>query len=428
MRVVAGSLAALSAAVLVPFAAGALIVRPRWRRGLRERIGRWPRQLGAPVWVHAASLGEIGAAMRLIDRLESGGSRVLASTSTLVGRDAMRRNRPDVPCHLAPLDHPWCVASALERVRPSALVLVEGEIWPFWIGAAVRRGIPVVLVSGRVSDSSLQKYRWLWPGIRRTLRRLSAIGARTQEDARRWIELGAPTQRVSVTGDLKLDPTSVAPSLSADLDRFLGAVPLVVGASTHPGEESALLEAIDLASTGGGEVAALILAPRRIERAGEIEALVRRSGREAHLRSRLSRGPLAPGEVLILDSLGELAAIHARARAVFVGGTLVPVGGHNLVEPALAGRPVLFGPHTDRVRHAERLLTHCGAGHRVDGAGSLAAALADILSRPGAAEQRGERGRAALERERGATERSLALVEAALAAPHVVAAASEPNR
>ena len=339
---------------------------------------------------------------------------MLASTSTIAGRDTMRRTRPDVPCHLAPLDHPWCVGSALERVNPSVLVLVEGEIWPFWIAAAVRRGIPVVLVSGRVSDRSLQTYRWLWPGIHRTLRRLSAIGARTEEDARRWVQLGAPRERVSVTGDLKLDPAGRSPALAADLEEFLGAAPLVVGASTHSGEESAMLEAFGLDSARVGDVAALILAPREIERATEVEALARTSGRKVHLRSRLSGGGLKPGEVLILDSLGELAAVHSYARAVFVGGTLVPVGGHNLVEPALAGRPVLFGPYTHGVRHAERLLTRCGAGHRIDDAGSMSVVLAELLSRPGAAEQRGAKGRAALEQQRGATERSHGLVEAAL--------------
>ena len=174
--------------------------------GLRERLGALPGLPPGAIWVHGASVGEILAASRLVDRLRKGGHAVVTSTVTLAGREVMRRTRPDVPCHLAPLDHPWCVDAALSRVRPAALVLIETELWPSWLAAAERRGIPVALVSGRISDRSYPRYQ----RVRRDHRARAAAdrGARRPHrgDAERFLALGAPPARVRVTGDLKLEP------------------------------------------------------------------------------------------------------------------------------------------------------------------------------------------------------------------------------
>jgi 3-deoxy-D-manno-octulosonic-acid transferase len=364
--------------------------------------------------VHAASVGEILAAARLVDSLAAGGRSVVTSSVTPSGREVMRRLRPDLSCHLAPLDHPWCVEAALARVRPAALVLVETELWPCWIAAARRRGVLVALVSGRISDRSYPRYRRLAWLVRPTLARLCAIGARSDADAERFRALGARADLVSVTGDLKLEVHPDPPPVPPDLDRVLAGPPLVIAGSTHPGEEAAVLAALAEAERAG-LAAALVVAPRQRDRTAEVAALVRRGGRRLRLRSSPGTGPLGPGEVLLLDTLGELPALWRRADVAFVGGTLVGVGGHNVLEPVSAARPVLFGPHTANVRPAVELVAAVGAGLPVADAAALGPALCALLRDPAAARERGERGRRALLAHRGSAARSAALVESLLA-------------
>ncbi len=413
MRAVDHALAAFAALALAPVAAGALALRPAWRVGLRERLGVQPGLPPGAVWVHGASVGEILAASRLVDRLRSGGHSVVSSTVTLAGREVMRRAHPEIPCHLAPLDHPWCVESALARVQPAALVLIETELWPSWLAAAERRGIPIALVSGRVSDQSYPRYQRFQRFIGPALRRIAAIGARTAADAERFLALGAPPERICVTGDLKLEPAEEGAPLAPDLGRVLGGVPLFVAGSTHPGEERAALAALAHAAKEGLP-AALVLAPRRLERAAEVERIARVGGRVVRRRSALGSAPLREGEVLVLDSVGELTPVYARAAVAFVGGTLVPVGGHNVLEPVFAGRPVLFGPHTENARHAVVILEASGAGRRVADADELAKALVVLLRDPDEARRRGEGGRRELSTHRGSAERAAELIEALL--------------
>jgi 3-deoxy-D-manno-octulosonic-acid transferase len=301
------------------------------------------------------------------------------------------------------------VEAALRRVRPSALVLVETELWPSWIVAAHRRRIPVVVVSGRISDRSFPRYRRIARGLRPILDRIAAIGTRGVTDAERFMALGASPERVQVTGDLKLEPPREATSVAEDLDSVLGGVPLIVGGSTHAGEESALLGALASVEQAGLR-ASLVLAPRHPERFDAVEALARRAGRAVRRRGRLDSRPLAEGEVLLVDSMGELPGLFARAAVVFVGGSLVPVGGHNLLEPILEGRPVLFGPHTENARAAAALALSSGAGRRVADGADLARAAIQALRDPASWRARAEAGRKALEQHRGTAERSAKLI------------------
>ena len=413
MNVFRHSAAALSAAVGAPVAAGALALRPRWRAGWRERIGGGPVATDA-LWVHAASVGEVTASAQLVTLLCARGHALQLSTTSTTGRTLAAQLHPGVAHRLAPLDHPWCVDAVLSRARPRALVLVETELWPVWIAACERRGIPVVVVSGRISDRSLPRYRWLGRWVAAALARLSAIGARTEQDRERFVALGAAPECVRVTGDLKLDPPAAPRALAPDLAAWLGDAPLVVAGSTHPGEEEALLSA-QRAWEQAGRRAALVLAPRYPERAGEVVALARGSGRRAALRSERG-GALAAGDVGVLDTIGELAALYARAAIAYVGGTLVPIGGHNLLEPAAVGAPVVYGSHLANVRHAAELLESVRAGEGVADAAALARAIGVALAAPDAARARGAAGRAALAAHRGSSERSVALIEEALAA------------
>jgi 3-deoxy-D-manno-octulosonic-acid transferase len=407
------SLAALLAIGLGPLLAAALVARPNLRRGLVERFGRVPEDGVERIWVHASSVGEALAACRLVRALEDDGYAVRASTSTIAGRSIFRRDQPERPSSLAPLDHPWCVEMAIRRGRPALSVLIETELWPNWIAACARRGVPVVVASGRLSDHSFSRYRRIRPLLGPTLRRIDAVGARTDVDAERFVELGVPEHRVRVTGDLKLDPPAEQPALAIDLIRALADVPVVVGGSTYPSEEAALLDALEGAEKAGHGFV-LVLAPRHVERAGELARICRERHRRVHLRSRLEGRHLVPGEILILDTLGELAAMYATASIAFVGGTLVPIGGHNLVEPVHAGCPVLFGPHFENARKIVGILEVGGAGLCVRDAAELGVSITVAFDDLEACRTRGEIGRDNLESHRGSVDRTKQMIEEVL--------------
>lgn len=407
------SLAALLAIGLSPAIALALLLRPALRPHFAERLGRLPANFGAaeaPIYVHASSVGEAKAAGRLIEGLEGAGHSVVATTSTAAGRDVLRRDRPHGDSHLFPLDHPWTVESVLRRSRPALSVLIETELWPSWIAGCARHGVPVVVASGRLSDRSFPRYRKIRPLLRGTLGRIDAVGARTQLDAERFVELGVPAARVRVTGDLKLDPPPHPPALSIDLIRALSDAPVVIGGSTHEGEERALLDAM-AASEKVGHGFVLVIAPRQVGRCAEIASLARARHRRVYRRSELEGRHLVPGEVLVLDTLGELPALYATASIAFVGGTLAPIGGHNLVEPVHAGCPVLFGPRIENVRKIVEILEIGDAGRRVEDAHGLAIELVAAFDDLDACRTRGELGRETLEAHRGSVEQTRRLIE-----------------
>ena len=404
------SLAALTALTTAPFAAAALLLRPSLRPGLVERLGLIEPSLEETVWIHAASIGEAKAAVRLIGVLEEDGHALRASTSTLTGREVFRRELPSLDSNLAPLDHPWCVAAAIGRGRPKLSVLIETELWPNWIAACDRAEIPVVIASGRLSDRSFPRYSRIRRLLAPTLRRVSAVGARTDLDAERFVALGVPEGRVRITGDLKLDPPLAQPALAIDLIRALADAPVVVGGSTHAGEEEALLDAMEAAEKAGHGFI-LVLAPREIGRSAEVVRVCQKRRRRVHRRSQLAGRHLVPGEVLVLDTLGELAALYAAASIAFVGGTLVPGGGHNLLEPVHAGCPVLFGPYFENVRKVVGILEIGGAGRRVATRGELVEEIVSSFDDLEDCRVRGEIGRGTLEAHRGSVDQTRALIE-----------------
>ncbi len=419
MGPLAHSGAALSAVLGAPLLALGCACSARVRDGIGERLGAHPGvreravRESAPIWVHGASVGEVRCAVKLARALASRGHGVVGSATTTSGRARWRALAPEIAAGLAPLDHPWLVRRALARVGPRALVLLETELWPCWIAAARERGVPVAIASARISERSFPRYRRARPVVRRVLASVAAIGARSEGDAERFVALGADPARVSVTGDLKLEPEPPA-ALAPELAAAIGALPLFVAGSTHPGEEEAALVALAAAEAQGLRPA-LVLAPRRVARASEVAALAR--GRRVVRRSALGTSALRAGDVLVLDTLGELGALYAHARAAFVGGTLASgVGGHDLAEAAHCAIPVLFGPETQSTRAVAELLLASGAGERVANARELGRALCGVLADPRAAAERGERGRQALASQRGATERTLALLERALGA------------
>ncbi len=414
MGPLAHSVAALAALVASPILTVGAVLRPALRRQLPERLGIAEQDGADRIWLHASSVGEAKAACRLLDALEASGHRTRATTMTVAGRGIFESERPAMPASLAPFDHPWCVEAAMRSGKPRLSVLIETELWPSWIAACARHGIPVVVASGRLSDRSFPRYRKLRPFLAPTLRSLAAVGARTELDAERFVMLGVPETRVSVTGDLKLDPQADQAPLAPDLALALSAGPVVVGGSTHRGEEEALLASLAAAEQQGRSFV-LVLAPRSVDRASEILRLGRSLGRRVMLRSRLEGRPLAAGEILVLDSYGELAAAYAIAALAFVGGTLVPVGGHNVSEPVHAGCPVLYGPHFANVRKVVQILEADGSGRCVASRDALIRAVVDSLSDLADCRRRGAAGRATLEHHRGSVERTRRLVLETLA-------------
>jgi 3-deoxy-D-manno-octulosonic-acid transferase len=408
------SLAALSAAAGLPIGLAALAVKPAWRPGLAERLGARPKATPGCVWVHGASVGEVRAALRLLDAFAASGIPVAASASTIAGRDLLRGERPAIPSGLAPLDHPWSVERAFRRTPAALLALVETELWPSFIRGAREHGAACAIVSGRLSDRSFPRYLQARALLRPTLGRLAAIGARSALDAERFVRLGAQEERVEVTGDLKLDPPATPPALAPDLAGALRAIPLIVAGSTHEGEEEAALGAL-AAARAAGLPAALALAPRHADRFDAVAELVAARGAPLLRRSRGALRPLAAGDVLLVDTIGELAGLYGAAAVVFVGGSLAPRGGHSVVEPAHAGRAPIFGPHTQNTRDAADLLLAAGAARRVPDAAGVAAAVVVALRDPEAEAARGGRAREALAPHRGATSRSVALLARVLA-------------
>jgi 3-deoxy-D-manno-octulosonic-acid transferase len=272
-----------------------------------------------------------------------------------------------------------------------------------------------------------------------TLRRLNAVGARTDLDAARFVALGVPEERVTITGDLKLEPPEGVATLATDLVRALSEVPVIVAGSTHPGEEEPAHQAL-VACELADVPAALVIAPRHPQRADLIERELRAAGRVVRRRTRLEGAPLASGEILLLDTLGELSAVYAAASVAFVGGSLVPVGGHNLIEPIFGGCPVVFGPHVHNVRVHAELAESSGAGVRVPDAEQLAKAVVDALRDPSTRRARVRAGQEALAVHRGTARRTSLLIDEVIggrppaaipagsaAAPELLAERTEPG-
>ncbi|MEE3331814.1 MAG: glycosyltransferase N-terminal domain-containing protein, partial [Myxococcota bacterium] len=319
---------------------------------------------------------------------------------------------------IAPFDHPWCSGAALRRVAPRAVVLVETELWPNGIRAATDRGICVGVVSASISPRSFERYSRFASFIRPTFERLSFVGAQTGRDAERFVVLGTPAKNVEVTGDLKRDMSAagelVTPPTSV-VSCIAGRRVFMAG-STHEGEEAAVLEAYAALRSQRPD-SVCVIAPRRIGRAGEVAALARGVGLQARLRSAGDSMPLREGEILILDTLGELASCYATASVAFVGGSLVPAGGHNLYEPLRAGALVFHGP---QVSSAARELAELGLVHEVASGAELGEALCKVLGTADAPRDpraEVERQLPALSEAVGAAARNCALVERHLRVP-----------
>jgi 3-deoxy-D-manno-octulosonic-acid transferase len=327
----------------------------KYREGLSERLGWVPDRLRAgdtrrTIWVHAVSVGEVLAASRLVNELTTRAPqyRVLLSTTTRTGQRLARERAGVDHAFYFPIDLPWIVNGYLRQLDPVLLVLVETEFWPNLISACRRDAIPVAVVNGRVSDRSLPRYlrlRGLWKQI---LAGVAIVLAQSEEDAKRLKAIGAPANRVSFSGNLKFDVRTAEPAAitTALREKIATATKVLVCGSTLEGEEEILLDAFAQVREDTPDCV-MILAPRHPERFGRVAQMLKMREVLSVRRSNWMKRPakIKPGTVVLLDSIGELASVYSLASVAFVGGSLVPAGGHNPLEPAQFAIPVVMGMH-----------------------------------------------------------------------------------
>lgn len=391
--------------------------RGYWRR-VPERFGFVARRPeGAAVWVHAVSVGESVAALPLIKRLveRNPPGSVLVTTTTPSGAERVRAAFGDRIAHAcAPYDLPGTVARFLERARPRRAIVMETELWPNLYRALARRHVPIVIANARLSPRSMGRYLRVRGLARETLSHCAVIAAQSAADAGRFRALGADPARVHVPGNLKFDlemPEEMVAAGRGLRARWGAARPVWIAASTHEGEEEAALSAHRILLARYRE-AVLILVPRHPQRFDAVARLAEDSGLRCMRRSAIAAGtPLDTMQVLVGDSMGELPLYFGGADIAFVGGSLVEVGGHNVLEPASLGLPVLFGPHMFNFEQARALLLERGAARQIDGVLQLEPALSKLFHEPARREAMGRAGREVLQANRGALDRLMGLIE-----------------
>jgi 3-deoxy-D-manno-octulosonic-acid transferase len=409
--------ALLAAALLVslPYWLLEWVRHGKYSAGLGERLGRVPRRLAPQpnrpaIWIHAVSLGEVLAVSGLVEELRKRfpKHRVVISTTTDTGQKLARTRFGAESVFYFPLDFAFAVRPYLAALRPELMVIAETEFWPNLLRLAHRSGARIAIVNARISDRS-------WPGYRRfrhflvkILPQIDLFLAQTAEDANRLQDIGAPSERIEVTGNLKFDVLAppalpIVASLRACFQSN-NSGPVIVSGSTVDGEERLLLHAFAnvLASHPG---AVMILAPRRPERFNEVAELLQVLGMKFWRRSLWSGDPIVGG-VLLLDTIGELVALYALADVAFVGGSLVPRGGHNIIEPALHGVPVVVGTHTENFRDMVALFQSRDAV-RIVGPAELPLVLMELIASPAERESLGRRAAETLQSQMGATVRTV---------------------
>jgi 3-deoxy-D-manno-octulosonic-acid transferase len=411
--------------VASPYLAYQAIRYKKYISSLSQRMGYLPVSFNLDgeesIWIHAVSVGEVLTARALVADLKRRYPqlRIFLSTTTLGGQQVARRNVQDVDAvFYFPFDLAFIVRRTLRLVRPRVFIMMETEIWPNLLRACKTLGVATVMVNGRISSRSYPRYRLVRPFMRNVLMHVDKFCMQSEESARRIIDIGADPAKVTVTGSLKFDSLDV-PGASAIEGRGQNRVlryfrmtsgrPVIVAGSTMRGEEEPLLQAFRrLKSSVTNPM--LVLAPRNPERFGEVVQIARTHAFVTVRRSDLPIDAEPRAEVVVLDTVGELAQVYQIATAVFVGGSLVDTGGHNILEPAVFGKPIVFGPHMQNFKEiAATFLAH-DAAVQIPNSRALEDALLALLIDPVRRARLGAAARALVESNRGAKEKSLAVI------------------
>ncbi len=392
------------------------------RASLRARLGRVPehlrRQPTPVIWVHAVSVGEVLAVSGLVAELRARHPRtpVVVSTVTDTGQKLARQRFGAENVFYFPLDFAFAIRPYLENLQPQLVVIAETEFWPNFLLLAHGSGARVAVVNARISDRSFPGYRRVRRWLARVLQNVDLVLAQTDQDRERLLAIGAPAERVRVAGNLKFDvPPPQPPAVVEQLRSALAlaeAGPVIVAGSTVEGEEPLLLRAFETLLTRHPR-AVMILAPRHPERFNHVAAMIADLGIRFWRRTEWQPSRPMAGGVFLLDSIGELASLYALASVAFVGGSLVERGGHNILEAAQYGIPVLVGPHTENFRDIVSLFREAGAV-RVAGPAELPLTLAELAENESERRLMGQRALATLQAHRGATERTLQALEGLL--------------
>jgi 3-deoxy-D-manno-octulosonic-acid transferase len=419
------SLASLLAFVVVsPFFLYQAIRYNKYVGSLGQRLGYLPVSFNLDgdrsIWIHAVSVGEVLTARALVPDLRGRypGLRLFVSTTTMTGQRVARSNIQGVDAvFFFPFDFGFIVKRTLRLVRPRLFIMMETEIWPNLLRACRRQGVRTMLVNGRISSRSYPRYRLARPLFRRVLDHIDRFCMQSEESARRIVDIGADPARVTVTGSLKFDSLEVPTAESLGRGpgrvlRFFRTSPgrtVIIAASTLKGEEDLVLAAFRRVKHQSPD-ALLVLAPRKPERFAEAETIVRREGFSVVRRSDLPIDAEPRQDVVVLDTIGELARLFQIATVVFVGGSLVDAGGHNILEPAVFGKPILFGPHMQNFAEIARTFLEHRAAVQVTTGRELEDTLVALAADPVRRASLGAAARALVEANRGAKDKSLAAI------------------
>ena len=388
-----------------------LRARAYWQRWL-ERFGFFPPLLvQQSVWIHAVSMGEVQAAVPLIKALQSRFSSILVTTMTPTGSQRVREIFGDSVLHVyLPYDLPGSVSRFLRRTQPCLLILMETELWPNLLFACQQRKIPVILANARLSAPSTAGYKRIAGLTQQMLGSVAAVAAQTEVDAARFIELGIDKTKVHVTGSIKFDsrlPANFSEKAKVLRRQWGIERPVWIAASTHDGEEELVLNAFSQLKLEIRNLL-LLLVPRHPERFNRVAALCQQRG---FILARRSKGDVnTKTEIYLGDTMGDLPLLYAAGDVAFVGGSLVPIGGHNLLEPAAVGLPVIMGPYTFECEEICRRLLEAEAAQRVSNTEQLVQAVKKYLTDARLQRETGEKGRLFVQRNQGALERLLAII------------------
>jgi 3-deoxy-D-manno-octulosonic-acid transferase len=411
-------------AVMSPYLVYQAVRYRKYIANLPQRLGYLPVSFNLDadesIWIHAVSVGEVLTARALLPELRERYPklRLFLSTTTMTGQQIARNNLQYVDeVFYFPFDFAFIVNRTLRLVRPRLFLMMETEIWPNLLRACARAGVKTMLVNGRISSRSYPRYRLVRPFFRRVLLHVDRFCMQSDESARRIIDIGADRRRVAVTGSLKFDSLELPGTPSGDRGRnrvlryfrIAPDRPVIIAASTRKGEEAAVLEAFQRIRATMTN-ALLIIAPRKPPQFDEVERLARRAGWNVARRSEL-RVDAEPGhDVVILDTVGELAQLYQVATVVFVGGSLVDTGGHNILEPAIFGKPIVFGPHMQNFAEIARTFLDNGAAIQVRTGRELGPVLLELLGDPVRRASLGAAARALVEANRGARIKTLTAI------------------